>query len=615
MMASFIRSAPVSRSFPAFVQKVLFVSALVLHALPLSSFGQGFSSSAGSSGSKVSVQSRLSSDPVPAGSALKIALLLTIEEGWHINSNIPTHDYLIGTSVELLPKEGVILTDLSYPHGEDVKFAFSDEALNVYEGTVPIFLTVRISGQLPEGQDTLTARVRVQACDDQVCLAPSTINVAIPLPVAGSGTQAVSANDELFSQYKEAVGTTTSEAGGDLSRLFDEGGSFGAFLAIFLVGLALNLTPCVYPMMSVTVSLFGAQTETNTLKVFFKAITYVLGIAAMYTVLGVSAALSGGLFGSWLQSPWVLGGIGVLLIGLALSSFGLYQIQVPYWLTSRLGGTTGTGLISLFISGLVVGVFAAPCIGPPVIALLTLVSSKADPVFGFWVFFTLSLGLGLPYLVLGTFSGMIKKIPRSGGWLIWVERLFGVILTGAGLFYLSLAFFPKYSAYIIPLILIMGGGYLGFLERSGKEKKGFLRLKWAFGVLAIGFGIITANALREPGIEWEPYSEARLEEARIGSIPVMMDFYADWCIPCLELDRKTFVDAGVIEGTKEFVRLKVDLTHFDSPESEALRKRFTIAGVPTIVFLDKTGEEVRSSRVIGYLPPAEFLERVRSVAP
>ncbi len=595
-------------------RQVIAIAFLFLAPSSLLFPSQGFGSGS-SSASKISIESKLAMERVPAGSTLKVAVLLKIEEGWHINSNTPTHDYLIGTALELQPKEGVILADLTYPHGEDVKFAFSDEALNVYEGTVPVFLTLRISDKLSTGLDTLHARLRVQACNDQICLSPSTINVAIPIEIVRAGESSLPVNDELFSRYTKRADMAPAETTGDISRLFDEGGSFGAFLAIFLVGLALNLTPCVYPMMSVTVSLFGAQTETNALKVFLKAVTYVLGISAMYTVLGVSAALSGGLFGSWLQSPWVLGGIGMLLIGLALSSFGLYQIQMPYWLTSRLGGATGTGLISLFISGLVVGVFAAPCIGPPVIALLTLVSSKADPVFGFWVFFTLSIGLGFPYLILGTFSGMIKKIPRSGAWLIWVERLFGVILTAAGLFYFSLAFFPKYSAYVVPLALIAGGIYLGFVENSGKEKKGFLRLKWVFGVLSIGFGIMTANALREPGIEWEAYSGERLAEARQSGTPVMMDFYADWCIPCLELDRKTFVDAKVIEGTKDFVRLKVDLTHFDSPESEALRKQFTIAGVPTIVFLDRNGEEVLSSRVIGYLPPKEFLERVQAVVP
>jgi thiol:disulfide interchange protein DsbD len=268
-------------------------------------------------------------------------------------------------------------------------------------------------------------------------------------------------------------------------------------------------------------------------------------------------------------------------------------------------------LISLYLSGLVVGVFAAPCIGPPVIALLTLVSSKADPVFGFWVFFTLSLGLGFPYLILGTSSGMIKKIPRSGAWLVWVERIFGVILSAAGLFYLSLAFMPKLSAFVIPAALIFGGIYLGFLERSGKEKKSLQWFKWAFGVIAVVFGLLSVNALREPGMRWEQFSESKISDAKTHNKPVVMDFYADWCIPCLELDRKTFTDADVIDATKEFIRLKVDLTHFDSPDSEALRKKFNIAGVPTVVFLNKNGQEVLNSRVVGYIPPKEFVERTK----
>ncbi|MEX2116668.1 MAG: thioredoxin family protein, partial [Bacteroidota bacterium] len=338
---------------------------------------------------------------------------------------------------------------------------------------------------------------------------------------------------------------------------------------------------------------------------------YVLGIASMYSVLGVTAALSGELFGSWLQSPIVLGVIGALLFALALSMFGLYQLQAPYWLTSKLGGTTGTGFVSLFVSGLVVGIFAAPCIGPPVIALLALVGQRGDPLFGFMAFFILSLGLGLPYLLLGTFSGLLKNVPRSGVWLIWVERIFGVVLTGAALFYLSLAFAPKLAAFVVPLTLMAGGLYLGFVEQSGKDKPAFRRLKWAFGIACITLGGVFANALREPGIEWQQYRPELVAQARTSGKPVMLDFYADWCIPCLELDRRTFTDPSVIAASEDFVRLKVDLTRFDSPESENLRKQFTIAGVPTIVFLDKGGIEGIGSRVVGYIPPNEFLERMK----
>jgi thiol:disulfide interchange protein DsbD len=206
---------------------------------------------------------------------------------------------------------------------------------------------------------------------------------------------------------------------------------------------------------------------------------------------------------------------------------------------------------------------------------------------------------------------MIQKIPRSGAWLVWVERIFGVILSAAGLFYLSLAFMPKLSAFVIPAALILGGIYLGFLERSGKGKKGLQWIKWAFGVIAVALGLFTANALREPGIRWEQFSESKIIDAKSRHKPVLMDFYADWCIPCLELERKTFTDAGAIDATSEFVRLKVDLTHFDSPESEALRKRYDIAGVPTIVFLDRNGQEMLSSRVVGYISPKEFVEQTK----
>ena len=565
-----------------------------------------------SSSKQVKAEVKLSQETFQSGSSAQVAILLTIEEGWHINAHTPTYDYLIGTSVELQTIEGVIIADIRYPEGTLQQFGFADDLLRVYDETVPIFLTLKLSDKIKPGTHTLPATVKIQACNDQVCLAPSSLSVDVLLIVAAAGESVQKKNESLFARYDEALLAGTEN---ELAKLFATEGSFVAFLAIFLIGLALNLTPCVYPMLSVTVSLFGTQSDTNTARVFIKAVVYILAIASMYSVLGVTAAMSGGLFGSWLQSPWVLAAIGALLFALALSMFGVYQIQAPYWLTSKLGGATGTGFISLFISGLVVGVFAAPCIGPPVIALLALVGQKGDPVFGFWAFFVLSLGLGFPYLILGTFSGLLKKVPRSGAWLIWVERIFGVVLTGAALFYLSLAFLPRFAAYVVPFTLIAGGLYLGFIEPSAKDKVWLKRVKWVFGIACVVVGGVFANALREPSISWHPYNEDWINEAKASEQPIIIDFYADWCIPCLELDRKTFTNPDVIAVAERFVRLKVDLTHFDSPEAEALRKKFDIAGVPTIVFLDTNGEEALSSRVVGYLPPDRFLEKMKPLLP
>ena len=564
-----------------------------------------------SSAKHVAIDVRLVQDRIAAGSEFKVAIGMKIEEGWHVNSHSPTFDYLIATNFEFLPREGVIITDLRFPTGRKEKFDFAEEPIDVYSKVTTIFASGRLSSKFAPGLDTLHGTLRLQACNDQICLAPSTIDIAVPLLVVPEGTPTQTINAEVFRAYSAPA--TIDESRNDFVDIFRTNGSAVTFVAIFVIGLALNLTPCVYPMLSVTVSLFGSQTETSPVRVFIKAAVYVLGIATMYSTLGVSAALGGGLFGSWLQSPWVLGGIAALLFALALSSFGLYQLTIPYWLTSKLGGQAGTGFVATYLSGMVVGVFAAPCVGPPVIALLTYVSAKGDPLLGFQIFFALSLGLGFPYLLLGTFSGLLKKIPRSGAWLVWVEHIFGVVLVGAALFYLSLAVAPKLAAYTIPTVALVGGMYLGFFDRAGRERPSLRRVQWIFGTLCIALGLYVARGLTETGLEWNSYSDQALAEAKAQNQPVMMDFYADWCIPCLELDRKTFVEPSVKEAVGHFKRLKIDLTHFDSPESEALRRRFNIAGVPTIVFLNSEGTEQHSARVVGYLPAAEFLSKVSLV--
>ena len=561
---------------------------------------------------QVHAKAILSSDKLQAGGTLQLALQVRINKDWHINSHIPTYDYLIGTTFDIQSKEGFILADIQYPKGNLVTLSFADQPLDVYEGTTTIFVTLKVSDKLKPGIDTLHGSITFQPCNNQICLAPSTLDVPIPIEIVSPGETVTVQHQDLFAQFKPTE-SVHAETKNDIAAMFESKGSLLTFLAIFLIGLALNLTPCVYPMLSVTVSLFGSQTETKILRVFIKAMLYVLGIATMYSALGVTAALGGGLFGSWLQSPWVLGSIAALLFALALSSFGLYQIQMPYWLTNKLGGSTGSGFIAIYLSGLVVGIFAAPCVGPPVIALLTFVASKGSVSFGFWTFFTLALGLGFPYLVLGTFSGLIKKIPRSGSWLVWVEHVFGVILTGAALFYLSLALIPRLAISVIPLTLVIGGIYLGFIDRSGKDKPTLKRIQWIFGCIALAAGIIFANNVRTNGMTWDPYSEANLLNAKNSGRAVMIDFYADWCIPCMELDHSTWTDTDVLHATKGVTRMKVDLTHFDSPESEAVRKKFNISGVPTIIFIRGDGTEAGDLRIIGFISPRDFLVKLKQL--
>lgn len=585
----------------------------LLVSLPVIGQGQSFAGSdnAGGTLDKVSIDVISGQDSVQAGSELQFAIAMDIDDGWHLNAHNPPLDYLIGVELDLSTSNEAIVSDIQYPSPLQKKFNFADEILDVYESTSHVVLKAKTGSSLEPGTYRLDGELTIQACSDEVCLPPSTVELEFPFTV---GSQNIPANVELFEDLDENRGSV-SQSGNEIATLFNEQGSLWAFLSIFLIGLALNLTPCVYPMMSVTVSLFGgnAQEGMSTGKTFSRALVYVLGIVSMYSVLGVVAAFTGNLFGSWMQSPWVLAGIGVLILLLSLSMFGVYELQPPAWMMQKFGKTQQvTGYIGHFLSGLLVGVFAAPCIGPPIIALLAFVGAQGSPLFGFLAFFVMALGLGIPYLFLGTFSGYLNKMPQSGTWMIWVKKLFGVVLVGVALFYLSLAFFPEYTMWSVLFTLVAGGIYLGFIERSGSSKRTFRWVKYGTGISALIAALLLFQNLQKEGVEWQQYDAELIGQS---GQPVILDFYADWCIPCIELERQTYTDEDVIARTDDFVRMKVDLTHYDSERSEKLKEQYDIAGVPTVIFIDNNGQEVSEARVVGFMDANAFLKKIEIAKP
>ena len=383
------------------------------------------------------------------------------------------------------------------------------------------------------------------------------------------------------------------------------------FISVFFLGLSLNLTPCVYPMLSITISLFrGSEGESHG-RAFFKALAYMLGMVTMYSILGLVAAITGSFFGEWLQNFWVQLGTGILVIGLAFSMLGLYQFRLPAWLVPAYRGTAPGNLLSFFISGLLVGIIAAPCMGPAVLGLLAFVSAQQDMTFGFLLFFVMALGLGLPYLVLGTFSGLLKKLPRSGAWLVWFERLMGVVLLSFGIFYVAIAFKLPFLKWIVPGALVAGGLYLGWIERSARGTKRFFAFQRILGTLAIAFGLFLWITPKS-GIVWEKYHAGILEEAAASGQPVVLDFYADWCIPCHELDQFTYSDPRVVKTLAHFRKIKVDTTSVDTDEIREAVRKFDIFGVPTVIFLNEKGLEAQDLRMNGYVSPEEFVKDVRS---
>jgi thiol:disulfide interchange protein DsbD len=304
------------------------------------------------------------------------------------------------------------------------------------------------------------------------------------------------------------------------------------------------------------------------------------------------------------------------MVLLALSLFGVYQIQPPSFIMQKVSGHSGGGLLGALSMGLVVGIVAAPCVGPVTLGLLTYVGATGSPWLGFLMFFTLSVGLGAPYVVLGIFSGALKKLPRSGVWMIWVERLFGFAMLGLALYFVAPLLPDKVVPWMWLALAVISGVYLGFLEKSSTGGKTFYWLKKAVGVAVVAAGIFAViPQTPAAAITWQHYDTTLLDQIRKERRPAILDFYADWCIPCRELDRFTFNNAEVIDATKPFVMVKVDLTQYGSPEAERLRKQYNVGGVPTIVFLDPQSNEVKDARVVGYLGPKDFLQRVKRALP
>jgi thiol:disulfide interchange protein DsbD len=545
--------------------------------------------------------------------SFSILLEVNILDDWHINSDKPLEDFLIPTKIKFDENPGASFGRIQYMEPELRKFSFSDTKMSVYEGKVYALTTITISPTYDEPELKLSGKLYYQACNDKSCLAPTEYYFATLIPVVNAGKTASEVNKEIFDEILPQFESDDSkETKSEISQIIQESGFFYTFLFIFLGGLALNLTPCVYPLIPITISYFGGQSEGNKKALVLRAVIYVLGMSITYSVLGVLASLTGSLLGSALQNPLVLIFVALVLVGLALSMFGLYEIRVPQSL-AMLGSKNRAGYIGTLFMGLTVGLIAAPCIGPFVLGLLTYVSELGDPILGFWMFFVLALGLGTPFLILGIFSGAATHLPRSGAWMIWVRNIFGFILIGMAIYFLE-PLFPEKIVYYYALgiVSIIAGVYLGWLDKN-TGKIGFKITRYLVGVVFILIGVfflLPSDTDAGSKIKWQSYSSQLMQQAKDEGKPVILDFYADWCIPCKELDNFTFSDQRILSQSENFVMLKADLTHFRDDQTSVIRDQFKIKGVPTIVFIDRKGREIDNLRLIEFEEADGFLKRM-----
>ncbi len=568
------------------------------------------------SSSVVSVSAYLDHSILQAGRSYKVLVEIDHKEGWHSQSHNPSAENLIATTLELKPDEGLSTGRIFYPEGKMLKFGFSDDKISVYEGKTYIGTSIAISQDLPSGEYSVSGDLTIQACNDQNCLMPSNVKIDIPVTV---GTQSEPVHSGLFAANKELFLRSHVEAEpagkNEIEGQMKEKGLLLTFIFIFLGGLALNLTPCVYPLIPITLSYFGGQSSTRRGSTVLHAILYLLGMAAMYSVLGLFASLTGSLFGALLQNPIVTLGIVALLVALSLSMFGLYDISMPSSLMN-LGGKSRSGLFGTFLMGLTVGIIAAPCIGPFVLGLLAFVGERQDPLLGFSMFFVLALGLGLPFVFLAIFSSSISSLPRSGDWMVWVRKVFGIILLLMALYFLRPLLPEGLYGLLTSVFMVLSGIYL-FFAKVKKAKAGFWVAKGLVAIAFIGAGLFVYSTSMEhhapsEAIVWKKASMETLDAALASGRPVVLEFSAEWCIPCKELEHFTFTDKEAIKASARFEMIKVDLTDSADPVAGSIKDRFKISGVPTIMFFGKNGKLRNELTTVGFIEAGKFVGKMNA---
>jgi len=595
--------------------------------------GAAASSAKGSAG-VVNAQGYVSTSGIRPGDKFKIAIALDIAPGYHIQGHIPSDPNLIATEIKFQPVTGITIKEPTYPAPKYQKLeSLGAEVYAVHDGTIYITADAEAVSSIKPGTLTIRATYTAQACNDKVCLAPAS-DVALDIPVnVVAATQPVKeVNADLFaraaaqpafdpSAKPSAPGELTQFGGGSNSRssFFDKG-IVSILIGVFFAGLALNLTPCVYPIIPITIGFFVNQSagegKPRLSRTFAMASMYVIGMAFTYSILGVIAAKSGGLFGAALQSPVVLIVLAAVMVALSLSMFGVYEFKVPEALNRFANTSTQStsGLLGALMMGLTMGIVAAPCIGPFVLALLVEVGARGSAAYGFLLFFVLALGLGMPYLILGTFSGALKTLPRSGLWMVTVRKVFGLVLIGMALYFL-MSLMGRWTNLIFVMFFTISAFYLIFYE-SGKAKP--KQFAWVLRVIGVGAAVVAVWLVLpkkvEAEIEWQPYSEAAVAAAQRDGKGVIIDAYATWCIPCKELDQVTFTDTGVKREAERFVTLKLDLTSPAAGSDAARAKdKFGIRGVPTVVFIDGAGREREEFRLEGFEKPQLFLGRLKQL--
>jgi thiol:disulfide interchange protein DsbD len=459
------------------------------------------------------------------------------------------------------------------------------------------------------------------------------------LRLASAGSAADTGGDGALSRLFSGP-RSTSAAGAPAAQSEDmliaelfRGETWLLIASFFGFGLLLSFTPCVLPMVPILSGIIvGRGHHLTRGHGLLLSGAYVLGMAITYALAGVAAGYSGALLSDALQNPWVLGSFALVFVALALSMFGLYELQLPATLQTRLAGASsrlhGGHFAGVFVMGMLSALIVGPCVAAPLAGALLYISQSGDAVLGGSALFAMALGMGVPLLAVGASAGAL--VPKAGPWMESVKRFFGVLLLAVAIYLVSPVIPMAVQMLAWAALLILSGVYLRAIDPLPPHARGFARFSKGVGIVALVAGIAYvigalsgSRDLLQPlsglrGVAGAPAAGPAVAFQRVASIAeldaavasargktVMLDFYADWCVSCKEMERYTFTDPGVQSRLAGMVKLQADVT-VGTADHQALLRRFRLFGPPGIVFFDPAGREIQGLRVIGFQPAAKF---------
>ncbi len=529
--------------------------------------------------------------------------------------------------------ENVKTGSLALQPGEEKQDPIFNKLLYVYHDSAEVALPITSTG----GAKDAIFKVKYQGCSEisGICYPPQTREINVRLPdIIGSA----SADQEVVDARNTADAEIVSEQD-RMSNTLKQGDTWLTILIFFGAGLLLALTPCVFPMIPILMGIIVGQGDNQTVRgTFMLSLVYVLAMALTYTVVGILVGLSGENIQAWFQNPWIISIFVAIFIALSFSMFGFYELQMPASIQSKItqisnsqqGGTlTGVAIMG-FLSALIVG----PCVTAPLVGALIYIAETGDAVLGGLALFSLSMGMGAPLLAIGASAG--KILPKAGAWMDAVKAVFGVLLLGLGIWMLERVAPPALTMVLWAALLIVSAVYMGAIDTLPEGASGWRKVWKGTGLIFLVYGIVLIIGLAAGGRDvFNPLKgiavsgagsteqshlaftqikgldgfNAALAQASAQGKTVMLDFYADWCISCKEMEAFTFTDPAVQQALAGTVLLQADVTPNDE-QDKALYKHFGIIGPPSIMFFDKVGNERKNFRVVGFMPADRFSAHV-----